>query len=254
MTGKAVVLEDGEILASSIVPTTVKPERTANNALSAALEACDLSSSDIDCVVGTGYGRVKIPFADFNVSEITCHGKAAHSLASSVRLIIDVGGQDCKVIRVDEHGKLVEFAMNNKCAAGTGRFLEVLADTLGLKLEELGSISSKSTNKLKINNICTVFVRMEIVSRLSEGIPLEDVVAGVHDAIARRAVNMIKRLKIEPDVVFTGGVAKNAGIVSRIERELGLQALPLIKGDPQITGAVGAAVFAAEMVASGENK
>ena len=129
LTGKAVILKDGEIFTYSIVPTTPKPERTAKNAMDEALKKENLSLEDIDFIVGTGYGRVKIPFANSETSELTCHGKGAHSFIPSVRTIIDVGGQDCKVIKVDKNGKILDFAMNDKCAAGTGRFLEVKAKT-----------------------------------------------------------------------------------------------------------------------------
>ena len=135
LTGKVVILNDGDILSYSIVPTTPKPERTARNAMDAALQRGNLSLEDIEFIVGTGYGRVKIPFANSEISELSCHGKGAHSLEPSVRTIIDVGGQDCKVIKVDKNGKILDFAMNDKCAAGTGRFLEVMAKTLELKLE-----------------------------------------------------------------------------------------------------------------------
>jgi predicted CoA-substrate-specific enzyme activase len=161
-----------------------------------------------------------------------------------VKTTLDIGGQDVKGLKILD-GKLVNFVMNDRCAAGTGRFLEVLADTLGLKLAELGSISSQATAKMRVSNTCTIFARMEVVTRLSEGVPIEDIVAGVHDAIANRAVNMLRKLKIEFDVVFTGGVAKNMGMVKAVKDNLGCDVL--VPDDPLLTGAIGAAILGREL-------
>jgi predicted CoA-substrate-specific enzyme activase len=247
LTGKAVILKDGEILASSIVPTTIKPEKTANNALNEALKKCSLSLQDIEQIVGTGYGRVKIPFADKNVSEITCHGKGAHSLIPSVRLIIDVGGQDCKVISVNEKGKALNFVMNDKCAAGTGRFLETMARALELKLEELGPLSLKSTEAIPITSQCSVFAETEVVSRMADGAEVEDIVAGIHDSVASRLMSLVTRVGLEEDIVMTGGVAKNIGVVTCIEKRTGVKPKEL-PADPQIIGALGAALFAQQQL------
>ena len=251
LTGKAIILKDGAILASSIVPTTVKPERTARNAMDAALEKSGLSLGDIAYMVGTGYGRVKIPFANSNVSEITCHGKGAHSLASSIRMIIDVGGQDCKVIRVDKNGKLLDFAMNDKCAAGTGRFLETMARALEMGLEELGPLSIESKNPVAITAQCSVFAETEVVSRVADGAEVVDIMAGIHDAVASRIMSLIQRVGLEEDITITGGVAKNVGIVSCLEKRTGIKTkeLPV---DPQIIGALGAALIAEKELQSGE--
>lgn len=243
LTGKAVIFKDGSIISYSIVPTTIKPEKTAHNAMNEALQKCDLSMEDINYIVGTGYGRVKIPFANMNISELTCHGKGAHSLIPTIRTIIDVGGQDCKVIKVDEGGKLLDFAMNDKCAAGTGRFLEVMAKALELRLDELGSLSLQSKNPVAITSQCSVFAETEVVSRIAEGTGVVDIVAGIHEAIAARIMSLVYRVGLEKDVTITGGVAKNIGVVTCLEKRMGVEAkkLPI---DPQVVGALGAALIA----------
>ena len=251
MTKVVILGMDGAIRARVVGTTGAEHRRLANRVMEEALGQTNLSFDEISYVIATGYGRINVPFADRQVTELTCHAKGVASLFPSVKTALDIGGQDAKGLKI-RNGELVDFVMNDKCAAGTGRFLEVLADTLGLKLEELGSISAKSTNKLTISNTCTVFARMEVVSRLSDGVPLEDVVAGVHDAIARRAVNMIKRLKIEPDVVFTGGVAKNAGVVKAVAENLGCEVL--VPEEPLLSGAIGAAILGKEYTLKAQAK
>jgi predicted CoA-substrate-specific enzyme activase len=249
LTGKAVILKDGEILSHAIVPTTPKPERTAKNAMDKALENGNLTLEEIGYIVGTGYGRVKIPFANSEISELSCHGKGAHSFIPSIRTIIDVGGQDCKVIKVTKDGKILDFAMNDKCAAGTGRFLEVMAKTLELNLEELGPISLQSKHQAKITAQCSVFAETEVVSLMADGIEVADIVAGIHDAIASRIMSLVYRVGLEEDLTITGGVAKNIGVVAFLEKKLGIQAkkLPV---DPQLMGALGAALAAKEKAQS----
>lgn len=249
LTGKAVILNNAEILSYSIVPTTPKPERTARNAMDEALQKGNLVLEDIEYIVGTGYGRVKIPFANSEISELTCHGKGAHSIAPSIRTIIDVGGQDCKVIKVDKNGKILDFAMNDKCAAGTGRFLEVMAKTLELKLEELGPISLQSKNQAKITAQCSVFAETEVVSLMADGVEVPDIVAGIHDAIASRIMSLVYRVGLEKDLTFTGGVAKNIGVVAYLEKRLGITTTKL-SVDPQLMGALGAALTAKEQLLS----
>jgi predicted CoA-substrate-specific enzyme activase len=251
LTGKTVVLRAAqqfgmdEILASSIVPTTVKPERTAMNAFNQAIERANISNTEIDYSVGTGYGRVKIPFANKNISEISCHGRGAHYLLPSVHTIIDIGGQDSKVIRVNEEGKLIDFTMNDKCAAGTGRFIEVMARTLETTLDNMGPLALKSLHPKMITAQCSVFAETEVVSLIADGVPVEDIVAGLTDSIASRIVSLVNRIGLKPDLTITGGVAKNIGVVKSIEAKLNLQIKP-IPIDPQIIGALGAALFAKE--------
>ncbi len=249
LTGKVVILNNSEILSYSIVPTTPKPERTARNAMDEALQKGNLVLEDIEYIVGTGYGRVKIPFANSELSELSCHGKGAHSIAPAIRTIIDVGGQDCKVIKVDKNGKILDFAMNDKCAAGTGRFLEVMAKTLELKLEELGPISLQSKNQAKITAQCSVFAETEVVSLMADGVEVPDIVAGIHDAIASRIMSLVYRVGLEKDLTFTGGVAKNIGVVAYLEKRLGVTTTKL-SVDPQLMGALGAALTAKEQLKS----
>ena len=249
LTGKAVILKNGSILSYGIVPTTPKPERTARNAMDEALKKGSLTLEDIEFIVGTGYGRVKIPFANKEISELTCHGKGAHSFIPSIRTIIDVGGQDCKVIKVNKDGKILDFAMNDKCAAGTGRFLEVMAKTLELKLDDLGPISLKSKNQAKITAQCSVFAETEVVSLMADGAEVADIVAGIHDTIASRIMTLVYRVGLEEDIAISGGVAKNIGVVEFIEKKMGLKTVKL-PVDPQIIGAIGAALIAKDELES----
>ena len=249
LTGKAVILKNGSILSYGIVPTTPKPERTARNAMDEALKKGSLTLEDIEFIVGTGYGRVKIPFAIKEISELTCHGKGAHSFIPSIRTIIDVGGQDCKVIKVNKDGKILDFAMNDKCAAGTGRFLEVMAKTLELKLDDLGPISLKSKNQAKITAQCSVFAETEVVSLMADGAEVADIVAGIHDTIASRIMTLVYRVGLEEDIAISGGVAKNIGVVEFIEKKMGLKTVKL-PVDPQIIGAIGAALIAKDELES----
>ena len=241
---KVVVMDKGEsILAWVVGPTGPEQRRLANKVMEEALQQAGLSFIEIDYVVATGYGRINVPFADRQITELTCHARGVASLFPTVRTAIDIGGQDAKGLKIND-GKLVDFVMNDKCAAGTGRFLEVMADTLGLKLEDLGSISLKSTNKVKVSSACTIFAQQEVISRISNGILLEDILAGLHDAIASRVARLVQRLKVEPDVVLTGGVAKNVGVVKAMKENLGCEVL--VPKDPLLSGAIGAAILGKE--------
>jgi len=210
-----------------------------------ALKQASLELDTIAYVVATGYGRVNVPFADRQITELTCHTRGIISQFPGVKTAIDIGGQDAKCMKING-GKMVDFAMNDKCAAGTGRFLEIVADTLGIKLDDMGPLSFKSTRKVQISNFCTIFAQQEIVSQLSEGEKVEDIIAGLHDALASRVAALARRLKVEPDVVLTGGVAKNTGIVKAMAENLGYELL--VPQDPLITGALGAAILAGEIV------
>jgi len=239
-----VVIMDEVVLASVIGPTGAEHRRLANKVMEEALERASLSFDDLSYIVATGYGRINVPFADKQITEITCHAKGVSSLFPTVRIVIDIGGQDAKGIKIS-NGKVVDFVMNDKCAAGTGRFLEVIADTLGLKLDEMGELSLKSTTKVKISSTCTVFAEQEVVSRIAEGVHIEDILAGLHDAIASRVYRMAEKLKIEPDVVLTGGVAKNIGVVRAMEEYIGFPVL--VPEEPLLTGAIGAAILGKEL-------
>lgn len=243
---KVVIIDESErILARVETHTGAEYRHLANKVMEQALAQANLPFDRIAYIIATGYGRINVPFADRQITELTCHARGVASLFPNARTALDIGGQDAKGLKL-KAGKLIDFVMNDKCAAGTGRFLEVLAKTLGLKLEELGQISLKSTRKIKISSTCTVFAQQEVISRLSEGAALEDIVAGLHEAIASRTVGMLRRLKIEPDVVFTGGVARNIGVVKAVRENIGSEVL--VPEDPLISGAVGAALLGKEIV------
>ncbi len=243
---KVVVVDSNGNIASKIeVPTRAEQRKLANKVMIEALNKSNLSLDEIAYIVATGYGRFNVPFADRQVTELTCHARGINSIFPSVKTAIDIGGQDSKGLKVKD-GKLINFVTNDKCAAGTGRFLEVMADLLNLKVEDLGKISLKSTKKVKISSICTVFARYEVMTKISENIPIEDVIAGLHYAIADRIIRMVSRIGIEPDVAVTGGVAKNVGVIRAIEDLLGYKVL--VPEDPLITGALGAAIIGKNIV------
>jgi predicted CoA-substrate-specific enzyme activase len=244
MTKVVIIKRNEEICASVIKHTGAEHRRLANKVMEEALEQASLSFDEISYVIATGYGRITVPFADRQITELTCHARGVSHYAPNVSLAIDVGGQDAKGLKMNS-GKLLDFVISDKCAAGTGRFLELIAASLDLKLEDLGRLSLKSTSKVSISSTCTVFARQEVVTRISEGVPLEDILAGVHDAIASRVARMVERLQIEPDVVFTGGVAKNTGVVKSLETKLGCRVM--VPEEPLLSGAIGAALLGKEI-------
>ncbi|MFC1554798.1 acyl-CoA dehydratase activase, partial [candidate division KSB1 bacterium] len=199
-----------------------------------------LKRSDIEKITATGYGRVMLPFADETITEITCHAKGAHYTNNEIRTIIDIGGQDSKIIRLDGFGFVEDFAMNDRCAAGTGKFLEFLAHTLGVEVSEFGKIALESNSPAKISSMCTVFAESEILSLLAEDISIPDIVAGLHLSIARRIEGMINMVGYEDVVAVTGGVAKNPGIKRRLEEILKVDIH--IPEYPEFIGALGAAL------------
>ncbi len=245
LSAEAVIMNDKSIIAHEIIKVRQRPEQSAIDVMQAALTKAGLAFDDIDYSISTGYGRGKIPFADDNVSEISCHGKGAQFLVPSARTIIDVGGQDCKVISVDENGGLLNFVMNDKCAAGTGRFLEQICKTLGLELEELASLSQESKNALSFTDICSIFIETEALVYINAGEDLSDIAAGISKALANRVKTLVARVGLKGDICMTGGVAKNMGVVKCIEEKLGVK-LRMMPKDPQLIGALGAALFARE--------
>jgi predicted CoA-substrate-specific enzyme activase len=249
MTKAVIVDSDGQILSVIKGPTGPEHRQLANEVMQNSLTQAKLKLDDIAYIVATGYGRLNVPFADRQITELTCHARGVSSQFPSVKTAIDIGGQDAKCMKITD-GKMVDFAMNDKCAAGTGRFLEIVAATLGIGLEDMGTMSLKSTKKVSISNFCTIFAQQEIVSQLSEGEKVEDIIAGLHDALASRVAALARRLKVEPDVVLTGGVAKNIGIVKAMSDNLGCELL--VPKDPLITGALGAAILASEIVAKAQ--
>ncbi|MGQ9475839.1 MAG: acyl-CoA dehydratase activase [Actinomycetota bacterium] len=243
-TGKALLMRGDEVLGYSIIPCAVRPEITAEQALELAMREAGIEErKDIAYVVGTGYGRVRIPFANENVSEITCHGLGAFFLKPGERTLIDIGGQDCKVIRVNAQGRVVDFAMNDKCAAGTGRFFEAMARVLEVSLEELTRLSLGSENPAQITSQCSVFAESEVITLLNEGVPLEDIAAGINEAIASRLAVLVRKVGLEGEASVSGGCAKNRGLIHSLERRLQVRVEDLGM-DPQVIGALGAAVIA----------
>ena len=245
-TGKAVVIRDSSIVSHHIVPSTTRPAETAQIAMDEALKGAGLTSLDqLDYVVGTGYGRLKVPFANDNVSEITCHARGAHWMNASVRTVVDIGGQDCKVMSVAEDGRVVEFAMNDRCAAGTGRFFEGMARVLGCGLEGISSLDNQGDNPSAISSQCSVFAESEVVTLINEGIELSDIIAGINNSVANRLYAMVRRVGLVKELVLTGGCSKNAGLAKALEKKLGIT-VTMLPQDPQLAGAVGAALIASE--------
>ncbi|MBF0224303.1 MAG: 2-hydroxyglutaryl-CoA dehydratase [Desulfobacterales bacterium] len=243
LTAKAVILKDDAILSYSVMRAKTKPEESANLVIQDALNKAQIKIEDISFIIGTGYGKEHISFANKVESEIACHAKGAWFNIPSVRTVIDIGGQDAKAIKIDDNGNVIRYIYNDKCASGTGRFLEVMAESLEVKLDEMGEISKKSNNVIKISNQCVIFAETEVVSLVNEGAEIPDIINGIHRAMANRAASIAKSIGIIEDVAFTGGVAKNAGLVFALSHALGLEVkVPLV--DPQINGALGAALMA----------
>jgi predicted CoA-substrate-specific enzyme activase len=248
VVSKAVIINQREeILAFSLIPTSYDRQQSGAQVLKVALEESHQPKEDIGYTVSTGYGRRAFTSSDKVLPEIICHARGTRFLLPEARTIIDIGGQDSKVIQLDEQGMVTRFEMNDKCAAGTGRFLEVLTERiLNIPIEELGPLSLKSKKPFTLSSICTVFAESEIISLLSEHRAKEDIAYGLNRAIARRVIAMGVggQISFEEPVVFTGGVAKNMGVVKAIEEELGKKVITL--KEPQITAALGAAIFARE--------
>jgi len=242
ITTETVILEKDRILASTILPTGANSRKAAERSLAAALEQANLNREDIAAMVATGYGRVSFPWANKTITEITCHARGAFFLRPCTRTVIDIGGQDSKVIRLDGRGRNVDFQMNDKCAAGTGRFLEVMAQALEVRVEDLGKLSLIAPRTIKISSMCTVFAESEVISLIAENQPKEVIIRGLHDSIADRIMGMVHRLGFEKEVTLTGGVAKNEGVVRSLEERLGLKVF--VPPEPQIIGALGAALLA----------
>jgi predicted CoA-substrate-specific enzyme activase len=242
-TTKVVILKNGEWLGDALVPTGADNRGSAEKALAQAIKAAGIKRTEIAHCVATGYGRINIPFAGRKITEISCHGRGAYAVFPGTRTVIDIGGQDSKVIRVDASGRVVDFIMNDKCAAGTGRFLEVMARALEITLPEMAAIANKSKNPVTISNTCTVFAESEVISYLAQGLPKEDIIRGLHEAIVDRIESMALRLGVEPEVTMTGGVALNAAILDSLRKRL-KQTL-LLPSQPQLIGAYGAALTAA---------
>lgn len=245
-TNAVIMNQDRTIIASSVIRTGAKSGDSAERILSDVLQKAKLERKDLARIVSTGYGRVSIAFADENVTEISCHGKGAHYFNPRVRTILDIGGQDSKAISLDENGEVHDFVMNDKCAAGTGRFLEMIARTLEVDIGELGAIALTSTEHIEITSMCSVFAESEVISLIANNKEKADIANGVCHAIAGKAFSLLKRVGLEPEFMMTGGVAKNPGVVRAVEEKL--QARLYICEEPEIVGATGAALYALEQL------
>jgi bzd-type benzoyl-CoA reductase Q subunit len=251
---QAVVMADGELYCYANMRTGSDSPDSAKRAIKWALEGTGMTQKEIRFTVGTGYGRVNVPFAQKAITEIACHARGANFMyGPTVRTVLDMGGQDCKVIRIDGKGKVVSFLMNDKCAAGTGRGMEVFADLLNVPINEIGELSLKVAEEPPpVSSTCVVFAKSEASGLLRAGWPREKVVAAYCSAMAHRVVTLLERIGMETDFGITGGIAKNVGVVSRIEKEMGVQALkPSV--DTQLAGAIGAALFAKALVEKERN-
>jgi predicted CoA-substrate-specific enzyme activase len=241
---KGVIMNDGKILASFIGDTGPESIKTSEMVMTELLKSSGLSLRDVQYVVATGYGRVLVPFANENISEISCHARGVNWYFPSVRTILDMGGQDCKAISVDGKGQVTNFVMNDKCAGGTGRFLEMIADVLNIPLTEIGEVSLEAQSAIPFNTICAVFAKSDAINYLRKGAAKSEILSGLHEAIATRCLNLLKRVSIKEDFSISGGISKNKGMVAKIKEKIGLE--PMLSEDPQIIGALGAAVFASE--------
>ena len=246
-TGKVVLMDENQkILGSSIVRSARGPQTTADHAMTLALEAAKLERDvKIDYLVSTGYGRTNIKGMNEDISEISCHARGVHHFNGEVRTVIDIGGQDCKVISLSKSGRVVDFQMNDKCSAGTGRFFEVMTRVLDCSFEQLAEAALKSSHPCQISKQCSVFAESEVISLVNNNVPFEDICAGIHDSIARRINGMVMKVGLVPEVVLTGGCARNKALVHALEAIFG-RPMAHLPEDPQLMGAVGAAIYAVE--------
>jgi (R)-2-hydroxyacyl-CoA dehydratese activating ATPase len=232
------------VIARSLVDTGANVRKAAERAFDRCCQDAGVAAGDVGFVVGTGYGRYNISFGQAQMTEISCHARGAHFLCPGTRTVIDMGGQDSKAISVGDKGEVLDFVMNDKCAAGTGRFLANAAEVMGITLDDIGPLSLKATRPVKIATVCTVFVESDILSYLAQGKKAEDILAGVHLAIAKRTLSLARRVTLEPEITMTGGVARNRGMVDALQQVAGRELK--VSPDAQFMGAVGAALFALE--------
>lgn len=251
LTTKVVLMRPRRILGASVIKSRVKPWDSAEQALDQALKDAGVAGGDIAACVGTGYGRDRIPFVDDTRSEIACHGRGASWLLPSARTVIDIGGQDCKAMRIDARGRVEKFMTNDKCASGTGRFLEVMARVLGVDIAALGDLSRNSRTPIRLASTCTVWAQADVIKHLNSGVPVKDIGAGVNAAMAHRVAILVNAIKPERDIVMTGGVAKNAGVLATLEKLLDRRIRIVRKADPQLAGAIGAALLAEDNLNGG---
>jgi predicted CoA-substrate-specific enzyme activase len=247
---KAVIIDEGRrIVARALTDTGANVTRAAETAFRMALQDGDLREEEVEFIVGTGYGRYKVTFGNTQVTEISCHGRGAAHMFPATRTVIDMGGQDTKAIRVSPLGEILDFCMNDKCAAGTGRFLGAAASALDIPLPELGPTALRGERPVKISTTCTVFAESEVLSWLGKGKKIEDILLGVHQSIAARSVGLLRRVGIESEVTFTGGVAKNRAMIEALRERVGMAVN--VSDDSHYMGALGAALFALDHILAG---
>ncbi|MHA2099854.1 MAG: acyl-CoA dehydratase activase [Candidatus Kariarchaeaceae archaeon] len=249
-TAKAIILNSNlEVIGKSLQEVTPRVAEDAETSFVKACKDAGVNREEVMLVAGTGYGRLKIRFGKLVITEISCHAKGSQHIFPGTRLTIDIGGQDTKAIRLGPNGEIVDFSMNDKCSAGTGRFLDVCAEALGYTVDDLGPLSQESNNPINITSTCTVFAETEVSNQLARGKKTEDIVNGIHDSIAQRSLSLARRVGIESEVTFTGGVSRNIGMVKSLEKALGqnINVSPL----SQWFGAIGAAIFAVEEINKG---
>jgi len=244
-TGKALILDDNDIVSTAVIPAEIDPEMTAKIVLEKACRkiADFIKIENLSYLVGTGYGRSEIPFADENISEISCHALGVYHCDPEIKTIVDIGGQDVKGISIDSDGSVLEFVMNDKCAAGTGRFLEMMSKTFRMDLSAFSALSLQAKKTIPVTAQCSVFAETEVISLLSKRKPPADIAAGIQTAVAKRSFTLLKKVGVRPKITVTGGCSKNGGLLKALEKRLRMKITPL-SVDPQLMGALGAAIFA----------
>jgi predicted CoA-substrate-specific enzyme activase len=243
ISAKAVLIDGNKLMGACVIMTGYNTRQAAEAVYAQLMTETGCAETAVDRIVATGYGRKSVPFADKAVTEITCHAAGAHFLNPQVRCVIDIGGQDSKAIALDPAGNVTDFAMNDKCAAGTGRFLEVMARALEVDLDAFGEFSLKADRPASISSLCTVFAESEVISLIAGGKRRENIIAGIHNSIGARVIAMAKRVGLAQPLMMTGGVAKNIGVVRALEHKAGLPVI--VSPHAQVNGAIGAALIAA---------
>ena len=244
---KAIIIDQQRrIVGRALIDTGANVVAAAEKAFAAALSDGSMEEPEVECVIGTGYGRYRVTFGNAQVTEISCHGRGAIQMFPRTRTVVDIGGQDTKAIRISTTGEILDFCMNDKCAAGTGRFLGAASAALEIPLSDLGALALRAERPVRISTTCTVFAESEVLSWLGKGKKIEDILAGVHHAIASRSIGLLRRVGIEEEVTFTGGVARNIGMIDALNRGLGLKVN--VSEDSHFMGALGAALFALDQI------
>lgn len=246
---KAIVInEGGEISGRALIPTGANVTQAAEKAFLEALENGKIQEPEVEYVVGTGYGRYRVTFGNTQITEISCHARGAVHMFPGTRTVLDMGGQDTKAIRIGVSGEIVDFCMNDKCAAGTGRFLGAAAAALDIPLDQLGATALRAERPVRISTTCTVFAESEVLSWVGKGKKIEDILLGVHQSIAARSIGLLRRVGIEPQITFTGGVARNIGMIKALQDGLGT--VLNYNDESHFIGALGAALFAMDHILS----